>query len=98
MLFFLVRQRQAGGQAGGASSRQPHTLRVMAATHSLSPPSCQVMCIPKYYVKPLPSPRQLSPAYELDSPDWGEIYDGARGRRGGSKHGKETLWHPVPGG
>lgn len=35
-----------------------------------------LMCIPKYYVPLLPSPRQLSPAYSLDSQTWGHAYHG----------------------
>lgn len=35
------------------------------------------MCIPKHYVKPIPSPRQLSPAYPADMAGWGELYLGA---------------------
>ena len=40
-------------------------------------------CIPKYYVKPLPSPLQLSPLYDLDSPAWGTEYEGGLTSGGG---------------
>ena len=39
-----------------------------------------LMCIPKYYVPLLPSPRQLSPAYSLDSQSWANAYHGKAGR------------------
>lgn len=38
-----------------------------------------LMCIPKYYVPLLPSPRQLSPAYSLDSQSWANAYHGKAG-------------------
>lgn len=35
-----------------------------------------VMCIPKHYMRPLPSPLQLAPAYPADMAGWGELYMG----------------------
>ena len=34
------------------------------------------MCIPKHYMKPLPSPQQLLPLYPADMAGWGELYQG----------------------
>ncbi|GAB4821282.1 hypothetical protein N2152v2_008328 [Parachlorella kessleri] len=34
------------------------------------------MCIPKHYVKPMPSPLQLAPVYDLDVQAWGLLYQG----------------------
>lgn len=36
----------------------------------------QVMCLPKHYVKPMPSPQQLSALYPADMAGWGELYQG----------------------
>ena len=34
------------------------------------------MCVPKYYMRPLPSPQQLSPLLPVDLDSWGEMYTG----------------------
>lgn len=34
------------------------------------------MCIPKHYMKPMPSPQQLLPLYPADMAGWGELYQG----------------------
>lgn len=35
-----------------------------------------LMCIPKYYIPLSPTPRQVSPAYSLDSISWARPYHG----------------------
>lgn len=35
-----------------------------------------VACLPKHYVRPIPSPTRLSPVHALDSPEWALEYDG----------------------
>ena len=35
-----------------------------------------LMCIPKYYIPLTPTPRQITPAYSLDSVSWARPYHG----------------------
>lgn len=49
-----------------------------------------VMCIPKHYIKPIPSPLQLFPVHALQSPNWGFTYEGP----GSETMTARVLWAP----
>ena len=55
------------------------------------------MCIPKHYMRPMPSPQQLAPLYPADMAGWGEVYQGAppgcaaRGGGGGASGGTAGM-------
>lgn len=65
------------GSGHGAPALQAAARAASAPSATCAVAVSQVMCIPKHYVKPMPSPRQLSPAYPADMAGWGELYMGA---------------------